>query len=98
MQLHIYSIFDAKASAYLPPFYLHNDAMAVRVFADCVNSEQHAFSKHPEDYTLFHLGIFDDSNGKLTDSEPHTSLGNGLEHSVAGGAGDQLHLVDGAQA
>lgn len=58
-----YAIFDAAAGAYLPPFHLPRDGMAIRAFADCVNSPNHQFNQHPKDYTLFHLGQFDDSTG-----------------------------------
>ena len=91
MKLSIFSVFDSKASAFLPPFFLHNDAMAIRVFSDCVNADTHAFGKHPADYTLFRIGSFSDENGTLTAENPIT-LGNGLVHQVAGGAGEQLEL------
>jgi len=62
-----YSIFDEKAKAFLPPFFLHNEAVAVRAFADCVNNPEHQFGKHPTDYTLFCLGGFDDTTGSFED-------------------------------
>lgn len=77
----VFSVHDAKADAFLPPFILPKTEMAQRVFSDCVNSPDHQFGKHPEDYTLFHLGTFDDENGLHT---PHRntkqSLGNGVEY------------------
>ena len=59
----MFSIYDSKAKSYLPPFHMPNDDMALRVFQDCVSDPNHAFGKHPEDYTLFHLGSFDDETG-----------------------------------
>lgn len=59
----VFSIHDQKADAFLPPFILPRTEMAVRTFSDCVASEDHQFGAHPEDYTLFRLGTFDDSNG-----------------------------------
>lgn len=79
MKLSIFSIYDSKAQAYLPPFFLPRKQMAVRAFAECCNSESHQFGKWPADYTLFHVGAFDDESG-LIDSFPPISLGNGLEH------------------
>ena len=77
----IFSVYDAKAEAYLPPFILPKTEMAQRVFSDCVNSEDHQFGRHPADYTLFHLGTFDDITGEF---EPHRnvkqSLGSGVEY------------------
>lgn len=74
---NIYSVFDSKASAYLPPFYLPTEGMAVRVFSDCVNSDDHQFGRHPADFTLFYLGTWDDGNA-IFECEKR-ALFNGLE-------------------
>ena len=79
MQQQIFTIFDTAAKAYLPPFCLHNDQMAMRVFGDCVQSADHQFSKHPSDYTLFKIGVFDDENGKITTETAPQSLCNGIQ-------------------
>lgn len=65
MKHSMFSVYDQKADAFLPPFVMHNDALAVRVFADCCNAKDHQFGKHPEDYALYNLGVFDDSDGSL---------------------------------
>lgn len=75
MKLSIYSIFDSKARAFLPPFYLANDSLATRVFSDCANDSVHAFGKHPEDYSLFRLGEFDDALGTFDLLSTHVNLG-----------------------
>lgn len=59
MILKCFAVFDVKAGAFLPPFFLPETPVAVRVFGDCVNDSQHQFGKHPEDYSLFLLGEFD---------------------------------------
>lgn len=93
MILKIFTIFDVKAGAYLPPFYLPQTAMAVRTFADCIKDPEHSFGKHPEDYTLMAIGSFDDMTA-LAITTPPESLGNGLEFKVEI---ENLHqdLVDG---
>lgn len=63
MKHNMFTIYDEKAKAFLPPFFLPEKGMALRAFGDCVNSPQHAFSKHPADYTLFCVGSFDDKAG-----------------------------------
>lgn len=78
MNLEIFSIYDSKAEAYQLPFFLHNQAMAIRPFADCVNSSEHQFGRNPSDYTLFHIGTFDDSTCTIQSHTPK-SLGNGVE-------------------
>ncbi len=79
MKHRIFSIFDVKAQAYLPPFCLGETGMAVRVFSDCVNSSDHQFGKHPGDYTLFELGSFDDSVCVVSCTPSALKVVNGLE-------------------
>lgn len=75
----MFTIYDEKAKAYLPPFFLPESGMATRVFADCVNSDTHQFGKHPSDYTLFTLGGWDDTTAELNLLNRSLSLGNGVE-------------------
>ena len=63
MKYGMFSIYDEKANAYLPPFILPETAMAIRTFGDCVNSDTHQFGQHPADYTLYQIATFDDSDG-----------------------------------
>jgi len=63
MKLHMFSVYDKKAAAFLPPFFLPTTAMAQRVFKDCVQDAEHQFGKHPEDYSLYFCGAFDDVAG-----------------------------------
>jgi len=78
MNHRIFTIYDSKAKAYLVPFFLHEDGMAVRVFADCVNDPGHQFGKHPEDYTLFQIGSWSDEKAKFITNYP-IALSNGVE-------------------
>jgi hypothetical protein len=64
----IFSVHDSAAAAYLPPFFLPTEAMAIRTLTDCVHDENHAFSKNPTDYVLYCIGTFDDSTGIIVDS------------------------------
>lgn len=78
MKVKCFTIYDSKAGAYLPPFFLPNEKMARRTFSDCVNIPSHAFCQHPADYTLFTVGEFDDSNGQFTPS-PVIAICNGVD-------------------
>ena len=61
----IYSVYDAKSEAYLPPFYMQTRGQAVRAISDCANDKDHNFGRHPKDYTLFEMGEFDDTHGSF---------------------------------
>jgi len=91
MKHQIFTIFDSKAHAYLVPFFLPENDMATRTFADCCNDLTHQFGKHPEDYTLFNIGSWNDDKAKFLTSNP-LSLGNGVEFLRAPFEEDQQQL------
>lgn len=63
MIIKIFTVFDSKAEAYLPPFSFGQVGEAIRSFLDAAGAPDHKFNTHAEDYTLYHLGTFDDSQG-----------------------------------
>lgn len=65
MLQYVYSVFDAKADAFMQPFFTHTDGLAIRSFSDALASPDSNLSRHREDYSLFKLGEFDDSRGVL---------------------------------
>lgn len=75
MKLNVYSIMDNKAEAFLPPFFMHNDSVAMRAFADAVNDSTHQFFKNPNDYCLYRIGHFDDNTGVIVPAEGFDNLG-----------------------
>lgn len=79
MIYEVFSVHDSKAEAFLPPFILPMQAQAIRVFENCINSDDHQFGVNPHDYTLFRLGNFDDSSGQFLLARTIESLGNGVE-------------------
>lgn len=80
MNLKIYSIYDDAAKAYLAPIFVHNDAIALRLFADNVNSQQeNNISKHPEQFYMYCLGTWDDITGKIDMYDQPKSMGIGIE-------------------
>lgn len=80
MKLNIYSVYDQAAKAYTAPFFLHNDGLAIRAFQDNVNAEQeNNISKHPEHFSLFKLGEFDDQKGVITKLDVNVHLASAIE-------------------
>ncbi len=76
----IFTVYDEKADAYLPTFVMHSQPMARRTFADMVADEKtHAFGRHPEDYTLYEIGLFDDLAGAVEPYESKKCVCTGLE-------------------
>ena len=72
MKLNMYSIYDKAAQAFNTPFFMHNKGLAMRAFEDNINSkEENNISKHPEHFSLYCVGEYDDSTGMVQpNSEP----------------------------
>ncbi len=62
----ICSIFDVKAQAYSQPMFFQSSGQAVRTFSDEANRTDGNIGAHPEDYTMFCLGEWDEREGKIT--------------------------------
>lgn len=75
MKLLVYSFFDSKVKAYLPPFYMRADGEAVRAVREACRTDPN-FNRYPADYTLFRLGEFDDETGRIVMLQAHENLGN----------------------
>ena len=74
MKINIYSIHDSKAQAYGQPFLLQTDGLATRSFIQATQAEQTGFSKHPLDYTLFRIGVYDDETSIIKSETPPEML------------------------
>jgi len=74
----IHAVWDSAAALYMPPFCTTNQAIAVRAFTDACNSSTHPLGQHPEDYTLFYLGEFDDSLGNFAQEHTAQKVATGL--------------------
>jgi hypothetical protein len=79
MKLFIYTVYDSKAECYLSPFYCKSKGEALRSFAEIANDKQSQIGKYPEDFTMFELGEFDDSNAEFKMHKASIALGCAIE-------------------
>ena len=63
MKSSLYSVFDSCAAFYDRPFVSRDDGSALRAFGDIACDAEHPIGKHPEHYSLFRVGSFDDHDG-----------------------------------
>ncbi len=84
MKTQIYSVYDTASGVYQRPNFARADGEIMREFQNLCVDKTHPVGQHPEDYSLFRLGIFDDQNGKIVNEE-NECLATGLEMvSLAG--------------
>ena len=62
-----YAVYDRKAEIFSQPFLEIKDGTAIRAIQDIViNNKDHAFAKHPSDFSLHRLGEFDEMSGVIS--------------------------------
>lgn len=61
----IYVIYDSKAESYNDPVYFPNDQVAMRAAVDLVSQGDNQIRNHPEDFTLFKVGEYDDETAHI---------------------------------
>jgi hypothetical protein len=67
MKMIVVSIKDTAADTFGRPAFVATEGVALRQFQDEVNraSEDNQLYRHPADFHLYYLGLFDDVVGKF---------------------------------
>lgn len=65
MKMRVYAIWDAAVTCYQRPFFCQADGEAVRAFSDLLLDKDHPVARHPEDYSLYRIGQYDDQSALL---------------------------------
>lgn len=68
MNLNAYSIFDSAVGAFGTPVFVQNDLVAKRSCLGAMNTD--VYGMFPDQFTLFRIGEFDQSAGKLIPCDP----------------------------
>lgn len=74
MNGNAFAIYDSKTKIFGTPFFSINNATAIRTFTDAANDAQTNINRHPEDFSLHHIGTFDAETGEIKGCT-HTNLG-----------------------
>lgn len=80
MKLEMLSVYDNKARAFMKPFFSVNLQVAARDFADAANNPDHVVCKNPEDFTLYHLGTWEDEKGQYEQHAQAVNLGMAINY------------------
>lgn len=74
MITQMFTIYDSKAKIYNKPFFQLNIQVALRTAGDLVKDGTSEVANHPEDFTLFHIGSYDDTTGEIKKNETHMAI------------------------
>ncbi|QXN75069.1 nonstructural protein [Microvirus mar19] len=69
MKLGIYVMND-KRSTYMTPSFDFNDACAIRNFEHALDNDQSLMFTHPEDFSIYKIGDYDNVSGVITPCNP----------------------------
>lgn len=72
--IEIYTIYDTKAQYYTRPFFARGDETAKRIITNTLAQKDNEFAMNPEDFQLYHLGSFNEDDGKITSNPPRHIL------------------------
>ena len=100
MKVQLYAIFDTCSGIYEKPFFHTADDSVKREFQDVCMEEKHPISRHPEHYSVWRLGIFDNTTGSVVD-EANECLWTAVEaiaQALAVKAVEQPDLFEGKSA
>lgn len=71
----MFTIYDSKVESFSPPFSAQTRGSAIRSFTDTCNDPGTIINSHPEDFTLFVVGTFDDATAMFELVSTPVSLG-----------------------
>jgi len=71
----VMALYDSKARCYAAPFFVAHTDVALRVFAQVANDPANQISHAPQDFTLFHLGTYDDNTGVIQPFTQQVNMG-----------------------
>lgn len=63
MELQLVAIYDKRAQEYSPPQAYVTLAVAERSFSDAVQNKESQLNRHPEDFSMQHLGNYNSETG-----------------------------------
>lgn len=75
MLLEIFAMYDRATQAYMQPVYSQSKGEIIRSLSDLIMNNEHAFAKHPEDYTLFKIGTYEEQSGEIVPIAPEKVIG-----------------------
>jgi len=84
MRMVMCSIRDFKSEIYMRPWFAQATGAAIRMFQDEVNRNDpdNMLNRHPADFALYEIGLFDDSEGVVYPYDVKKLLMEGSQATV----------------
>lgn len=75
MKMEVMVVYDSKARAHLLPMFVSHIEVGQRGFADAANDKTTVVGRNPSDFSLFHIGEWDDEIAEYTAFETRRAMG-----------------------
>lgn len=75
MKFVVLSLYDSKVRAFAQPFVSPSEEAGMRSVVDEAQRADSMLHRHPEDFQLMRLGVFDDQDGLLVSEVSPAGLG-----------------------
>lgn len=66
MKYYVFAVYDHKIRAFMRPHLWVNQQQALRDFVIISNDLDTQIGKHPEDFSFFEIGEYEDEKGEFT--------------------------------
>lgn len=73
MKTKMFSIYDSAVQCFVRPFHAHTEQEAKRMLVSSM-TEDSQLTKNPQDFSLWIVGEFNDSDGVITPHLPPTMI------------------------
>lgn len=76
---NVYAVYDLKAEVFSQPWFASTDRAAMRMFGDGCLDPETPVGRHPEDYALYRVGVWNSENGALAGTDSPVPVWTGTE-------------------
>lgn len=70
MKFEFFAVYDSVSASYAAPFLQSSDVVAERTFRQLCQDPQSSVYRSPGDYSLWHVGSYDDTTGTIESIKP----------------------------
>lgn len=87
MKREVIAVFDRAADAFAQPLFVNALGQGIRMFQDEINraAQDNPMHHHADDFDLYHLGTWDDSQGKFDNLHEPKQIAIGKQLKTNGG-------------
>lgn len=71
----LFQVYDSKTKSYDMPFAAMSYGEVERIFYETVKHGKSTIAKYPNDFTIFHIGMYNEENGIITLLEAKNCVG-----------------------